>query len=43
MRIFGAFVIVLVIVYVWDAEYNYGRLADGAVSMGRAITRSMGR
>jgi hypothetical protein len=42
MRMFVAFVIVLGIVYLWDAEYNYGKLADGIFSMGRAIGHSMG-
>jgi hypothetical protein len=43
MRIFGAFLICLAITYFWDAEYNNGRLSDGARSMGRSIAHSMAR
>ena len=43
MRMFVAFLIVLSAVYYWDAEYNYGKLFDGARSMGRSIVHSVGR
>jgi hypothetical protein len=43
MRMFVAFVIVLSTVCYWDAEYNYGKLFDGAHSMGNAILHSMRR
>jgi hypothetical protein len=42
-RIFTAFLICIAITYFWDAEYNNGRLADGARSMGRSIVHSMAR
>jgi hypothetical protein len=41
MKIFGAFLIFIAIVYVLDAEYNNGRLSDAARSMGRSIAHSM--
>jgi hypothetical protein len=41
MRMFGAFLIVIAVIYFWDAEYNNGKLTDGARSMGRSIVHSM--
>ena len=41
MRMFGAFLIVIAVLYFWDAEYNNGRLTDGARSMGRSIVHNM--
>ena len=43
MRMFGAFLIVIAVIYFWDAEYNNGRLTDGARSMGRSMVHSMAR
>jgi hypothetical protein len=43
MRVLVALLIALSLAYVWDAEYNNSRLADGVVSMGRSITHNMGR
>lgn len=43
MRMIVAFLVAVSLVYVWDAEYNNGRLADGVVGMGRSITHNMGR
>jgi hypothetical protein len=43
MRVLVALLIALSLAYVWDAEYNNGRLADGVVGMGRSITHNMGR
>ncbi len=42
MRILVAFLIFVATTYVWDAEYNYGKLSDGVRSMGGAIVHSMG-
>ena len=42
MRIFVPALIVLVVLYFWDANYNSGRLLDGLQSMGRSISHSMG-
>jgi hypothetical protein len=42
MRFFLAILVALVVVYFYDAEYNYGKLFDGLQSMGRAIFHSMG-
>jgi hypothetical protein len=41
MRIMVAFLISVSAAYVWDAEYNYGRLSDGVRGMGSAIVHSM--
>jgi hypothetical protein len=41
MRMLVAFLIFLTAVYVWDAQYNNGRLADGVRGMGRSIAHSM--
>jgi hypothetical protein len=43
MRIFGAFLIFLAVIYVWDDRYNNGRLYDGVRGMGRSMTHSMAR
>ena len=43
MRVFVAALIVLSVLYYWDAEYNNGTLVDGLRSMGRSISHSMGR
>ena len=42
MRMFVAFLIIPSAAYYWDAEYNYGKLADGVRSMGRSMARSVG-
>jgi hypothetical protein len=42
MRIFVPALIVLAVLYFWDADYNSGRLLDGLQSMGRSISHSMG-
>jgi hypothetical protein len=42
MRILVAFVIFVSAAYVWDAEYNYGKLSDGVRGMGGAILHGMG-
>ncbi len=42
MRILTAFLIFLAAAYVWDTEYNYGKLSDGVRGMGSAIVHSMG-
>ncbi len=42
MRMLVAFLIFVAATYVWDAEYNYGKLSDGVRSMGGAIVHSMG-
>jgi hypothetical protein len=41
MRIFIAPLIVLVVLYFWDKDYNNGRLLDGLDSMRRSISHSM--
>lgn len=41
MRIFGAFLIVLAVIYVWDDQYNGGRLYDGARGMARSMIHSI--
>ena len=43
MRAFVAALIVLSVLYYWDANYNNGKLLDGLQSMGRQIYHSMGR
>lgn len=43
MRIFVPFLIAFSAIFCWDAEYNYGKLSDGARSMGNAIVHSMRR
>jgi hypothetical protein len=42
MRLFVTSLIVISVLYYWDAEYNNGTLADGLRSMGRSISHSMG-
>lgn len=41
MRVFVASVIVLLVLYFWDRDYNNGNLVDGLDSMRRAISHSM--
>ncbi len=41
MRLLVAALVVLAVLYYWDAEYNHGILADGLASMGRQIRHSM--
>jgi hypothetical protein len=41
MRVFVASLIVLAVLYFWDADYNNGRLLDGLNVMRRSISRSM--
>jgi hypothetical protein len=43
MRMFVPFLIAFSAVYYWDAQYNHGKLSDGARSMGNAIVHSMRR
>ena len=43
MRVLVALLIALSLAYVWDAQYNNSRLADGVVGMSRSITHNMGR
>ena len=43
MRLFVTSLIVISVLYFWDAEYNNGTLVDGLRSMGRSISHSMGR
>jgi hypothetical protein len=43
MRMLVPFLIAFSALYYWDAEYNYGKLSDGARSMGNAIVQSMRR
>jgi hypothetical protein len=43
MRIFAAFLIVFAAAYWWDAQYNYGKYADGLRGMGRSMSHFMGR
>jgi hypothetical protein len=43
MRILVGFLIFVSAAYVWDSEYNYGKLSDGVRGMGRAMVHSMGR
>jgi hypothetical protein len=41
MRVFVASLIVLLVLYVWDQNYNHGRFLDGLESMKRDISHSM--
>jgi hypothetical protein len=41
MRVFVASLIVLLVLYFWDRDYNNGNLSDGLDSMLRAIAHSM--
>jgi hypothetical protein len=41
MRIFVASLIVLSVLYLWDKDYNDGRLFDGLDSMRRAISHNV--
>jgi hypothetical protein len=38
---FIAFLIFIAAAYIWDAQYNDGRLADGVRSMGRSMAHSI--
>jgi hypothetical protein len=40
MRLFVASLIVLSVLYLWDKDYNNGKLLDGLDKMGRDISRS---
>ena len=40
MRFFVASLIVLVVLYFWDQDYNDGRLFEGLESLGRSISHS---
>ena len=42
MQIFVAFLVVLAVVYYWDANYNNGKLSDGVIRMERSMSHSMG-
>ena len=42
MRIFVAFLIVLAVLYFWDANYNRGLLSDGVIRMGRSMFQHIG-
>ncbi len=42
MRILVAFLIVLAVLYYWDANYNNGTLLDGLIRMERSMFHSMG-
>ena len=42
MRIFVASLIVLLVLYYWDDNYNNGNFLDGLRSMGRSISHNMG-
>jgi hypothetical protein len=43
MRLFVTSLIVISVLYYWDAAYNNGTLVDGLRSMGRSMSHSMGR
>ncbi len=43
MRIFVAALIVLAVLYFWDADYNNGALSDGLRNLGRSIFHGMFR
>jgi hypothetical protein len=38
MRIFGASLIVLAVLYFWDKDYNNGKLLDGVDRMSQSIS-----
>jgi hypothetical protein len=42
MRIFLAFLIILAVLYFWDANYNRGVLSDGLIRMGGSMFHHMG-
>jgi hypothetical protein len=41
MRIFVASLIVLAVLFVWDQQFNNGKLFDGLESMGQSITHGI--
>jgi hypothetical protein len=41
MRIFVASLVVLAILYFWDAEYNNGKLMNGVESMRESIAHNV--
>jgi hypothetical protein len=43
MRFLVASLIVLAVLYFFDAEYNNGALTDGLLAMGRSISHGMFR
>jgi hypothetical protein len=43
MRALVASLIVVSVLYFWDADFNNGKLFAGLQSMGRSISHSMGR
>jgi hypothetical protein len=42
VRFFAAFLIAVSCLYLWDDEYNRGKLFDGLRHMGSDISRSVG-
>jgi hypothetical protein len=42
VRFFVAFLITLSCLYLWDDEYNSGKLFEGIRHMGRDMSRSIG-
>jgi hypothetical protein len=42
MRIFVALLVVLAVLYFWDANYNNGTLSDGVIRMERSMLHHMG-
>ncbi len=42
MRILVQALIVLTVLYFWDANYNSGKFLDGLQGMGRSISHNMG-
>jgi hypothetical protein len=42
MRILVAMLVVLVVLYYWDANYNNGKLLDGLVRMEQSMLHHMG-
>jgi hypothetical protein len=42
MRIIVVLLIALAASYVWDVEYNQGKLSDGIIRMERSMFHSMG-
>jgi hypothetical protein len=42
MRILVALLVVLAVVYYWDANYNNGKLLDGSVRMEQSMLHHMG-
>jgi hypothetical protein len=43
MRFFVSAIIVLAVLYFWDAEYNHGIISDGVISLERSLIHSFGR